>query len=74
MGNRIVLLIAAQDGDGDVAILHEPAPVQAAAERAQAATGSAYDLGSFGFGPVSRRLAEKAQGLAHLRFSFVDRP
>ncbi len=73
MGDRIVRLVAAQYGDRNISILNESAPMQATAEWAQTAAGSACTLGSFGFGPMPRRITEKAEGLAHLRFGFVDR-
>jgi hypothetical protein len=68
-----VWLVAAQYSDRNVPILNESAPMQAAAEWAQTAAGSAGNFGSFGFGPMPRRITEKAEGLAHLRFGFVVR-
>jgi hypothetical protein len=47
--------------------------VQAAAEWAQTAAGSAGNLGSFGLRPMPRRITEETERLAHLRFGFVDR-
>jgi hypothetical protein len=67
MGGRLMPWFPAQDGDWYVAILDEPAAMQATVEAIRTAPGLVYSLR---IRAVAGAFPQQAEGLAHLRLSF----